>query len=369
MDDTGSHHPHSANKTVLGLLDLPGDVRNIIYHELLYHDRNNGFIAPILLHPNEHPAKDYGMVRGGRESSRNGRGSFRNGRGSERSLTAMPFHALVNAKSGLITLVGRWRCTIEILTQRLDRTRDHEDEAFKEQVSIIKCLSGCSLADIDKHMASGGSLQDVFFRTYSTGSEHVLNSGPAEMGHLCSLHCLHQPALSKVNQLLRAETLSYFYGHNKFHIAFYAGVNGIEKKFTRWWKSIGNRSLRLIDHLDIVVYKGKGLDQRVKGEIRIRRHREVSETAIECDHPNPKPLSLTPQELKRNPQYAELTAAAHSRRKTMAEEARTQIQMGKWSAQELEKVLWAERLLNDDDGLEVRAECERRMLELQQQGR
>ena len=84
-------------------------------------------------------------------------------------------------------------------------------------------------------------------------------------GHFCKLDCLVPPTISCVNKQLRSESLSIFYGMNRFHIELAnfeltkemcnTKREGLTRAPCDWWRTIGDSNLNLVRELTIVGQK------------------------------------------------------------------------------------------------------------------
>ena len=148
------------------LLDLPAELRNRVYEFVVYHEENDGFIAPVLFNPKEDISsmgQFFGVLRGQRQEL-------------------------------------KYICMVGDAEERISRRDPYIYEAIKA------------------HLASGGRVDDKVFRT-NIKPLNVFNWNETfDFGHLCSLNCLMQPEVTKVSRQLREETLPLFYGIHKFHL-------------------------------------------------------------------------------------------------------------------------------------------------------
>ncbi|KAK3644964.1 hypothetical protein LTR56_009351 [Elasticomyces elasticus] len=69
-------------------------------------------------------------------------------------------------------------------------------------------------------------------------------------GHVCNKACLFEPALARVSRQMRTESLGIFYGNNSFH--FLVNTRACVPELpVRFWRGIGDTSLRMIKNFNI----------------------------------------------------------------------------------------------------------------------
>lgn len=73
----------------------------------------------------------------------------------------------------------------------------------------------------------------------------------AERNHVCTMHCLLQPALTKVCAQVRVVTLPMFYALKKIHFELY-NFYGRHESLIDWWRAVGDKNLRLVHQLNVL---------------------------------------------------------------------------------------------------------------------
>lgn len=183
------------------LLRLPAELRDRIYEFALSHEEGGGIISPVpVIKPHSTP------------------------RGPIRWMTVDP----TPGQSGFMTLKGPNRF----------RVKNGKPASYYME------------------MTAGG-------QKAMTERDHELKAAWAELpmceqGHVCTLRCLKQPALTKVSSQIRSEALPVFYRANKFHIeainffkakdGFNSGPKGLPQI---WWRAVGDTNLRMIRSLNL----------------------------------------------------------------------------------------------------------------------
>lgn len=82
-------------------------------------------------------------------------------------------------------------------------------------------------------------------------------------GHMCTIACLLQPALTRVSSQVRSESVALFYDVNKFHFEAYTFNITTSKSPKDWWRGIGDSNLRHIKHLCIIDRKSSPMEFRI----------------------------------------------------------------------------------------------------------
>jgi hypothetical protein len=104
--------------------------------------------------------------------------------------------------------------------------------------------------------------------------------------HFCKLDRLVSPSVSRVNKQLRSESLSMFYGGNRFHIELAnfeltKEMSNMQREVKRapcdWWRTVGDKNLGLIRELTIVGQKAY-LDEGVAIKYSQRQRAELTRT-------------------------------------------------------------------------------------------
>ena len=193
-------------------LDLPPELRNMIYGYALCHDENAGTIAPAAVKP-----ADLDSPRPWPHDS--------------------PLSVIVNGQAKAL------------------RIPEQSEHRFHREA----------------HVAAGGSPSDV--RGFISEPDPPKDDDDDDdnddddeedekeehlfIGHVCTVNCLHQPGLLQANRQIRTEALGIFYDINAFHLNFGAFNNpsatGIPLRdiATSWWRAIGDTNLRAIRYLCI----------------------------------------------------------------------------------------------------------------------
>ena len=160
--------------TPFRLLDLPGELRNQIYEFVLFHSENNGCIAPVLIHSQEHLARQ-----------------------GDRCCV------IVNGKRKRTQRIAIVRAMQELL--------DDEVPELSTLSAETRSSDGIGEDRIVEIVDPKNGLAPYVHEVYH---------------HLCSLDCLMQPTITMVNRQIRSETLPLFYGMHDFHLEPDGGKSG-----------------------------------------------------------------------------------------------------------------------------------------------
>lgn len=253
----------------MGFLDLPAELREVIYKFALYHGENEGFIAPVA---------DVWKTHFESQASN--------------------YLAIVQGKACILSC---YRYTQEDLwddneiLRRIDGkpARDDHDGCSARKESNLDSRSEVRAytAAIGAEVAGGDSGNDLDAKQAAIDKKKVFFRG-----HVCSPACLLQPALTQASRQVRANTLPIFYGVNKFVFDtrnFRAEVscfNGASRELDdkvslipkMWWRAIGDTNLRAINHLRIVRLGGTvfGTEDKVKFEFTYEKAKGKAEVMV-----------------------------------------------------------------------------------------
>ena len=202
---------HAAKPNLLG---LPGELRIRIYELVVFHEESGGVISPIkdegtaLRRPIPRSSHDHGLI--------------------------IDLHQIAASS---MTLVSDDRFKIY---ENRPQLPDPEEMEFGPLV-----MRAWNLVAMIRE-------QERFHKVWNC-------SANALSGHLCTLDCLLQPAVTRLNRDIRKDALPIFYTVNKFHLEMenfvVATLHGWRKGVRSpidWWRAIGDINLQNIHRLDIV---------------------------------------------------------------------------------------------------------------------
>jgi hypothetical protein len=226
------------------LTSLPGEIRNMIYNLVLVHHETNGVIAP-LLRPNCLKSRPNTL-----------------GPSLDYKLRATDLTAEI------------YRTCIGPIQER-PSPRDTKTTPETKQHFCLHGPMKCWLRDIEMVRYLGKTYPESYIGCHSPPLPLRCKLDPY---HVCTVDCLIQPSLTRVNRQLRREGLSYFYGTNRFISSFftcpstfYPDMSNSDAVFdqtfftehslplaqamTQWWRSIGDTNLRMIRALDVLIWR------------------------------------------------------------------------------------------------------------------
>ncbi|KAK5114220.1 hypothetical protein LTR85_010285 [Meristemomyces frigidus] len=191
------------------LLGLPGELRSYIYELAVFHEPSDGVIAPL---------SDDKFLK---------------------CMTLVSINPEPDAVDSYPQLADHWstKCTPDMLCERF-------------RVSNSMPMYGPSYASTRpvKELQAERAYNDYLF---CTSANYVLH-------HFCTLDCLCQPPITKVNRQVREESLRAFYSVNHFHLEMHnfriqTKVNSRrQRSVVDWWRGTGDTNLREIRHLSFV---------------------------------------------------------------------------------------------------------------------
>jgi hypothetical protein len=226
------------------LTSLPGDVRNHIYDLVLVHHGTNGVIAP-LLRPDSLISRSNTM-------------------GPELAYKVDASRLTANTCTKCIATAQE--------VQPLQHTKISQN-SWKHR--CVGGLGECGFRQFEAMRHLGDTYPDFYVTIHENPLPFRCKLGPF---HICTINCLAQPPLTRVNRQLRQEGLSYFYGTNKFLLSFFTCPSifypdmkqmhaasdqrffaehalPLAQAMTEWWRSIGETNFRMIRAFDVQIWR------------------------------------------------------------------------------------------------------------------
>lgn len=257
QEHLATSRPHAMAK---GFLDIPPEVRVLIYDYALYHHETDGIISPLpdCWEGHDLPWKsdieDYDLA------------------------TEYPLHVDTEHK---VKTDKYEHSDTEVYIPDTPEGVFRPEPADKLIVLIAGQryrLSGTSVKDgphfenLDQGIPSDADntpeIRAQLADWYEENKELTKQwhaSAAVKNGHDCSLGCLVQPPLTRVCRLIRKESLPCFYGVNRFHLELHnwstpRGDSLPARGPLDWWRAIGDTNLRSFKHMSMV-FEVPGLDK------------------------------------------------------------------------------------------------------------
>ncbi|KAK4543432.1 hypothetical protein LTR36_005575 [Oleoguttula mirabilis] len=220
---SGPPHPRAS------LLGLPAELRTYIYELAVFHEPSDGIISPL----------------------------------SDISKQCMIL-AGTSSVAGEDKLNQHWsaKCLPDMPCERFKLSKSHGAYELSHPATGLTA-----------ELESEHDYKEYLFSTTAN----------AEWEHFCTLDCLLQPSITKVNSLVREESLRAFYSVNHFHFEMHNFHVKVGQKTPvqqgsppDWWRACGDTNLRMIRHLSVVGHPISTVPERGVMIIYDKRRNTVS---------------------------------------------------------------------------------------------